>query len=137
MGKLSKVGIGAQRNALKVTPELFQELNKLTSSYIDKNGHEVCNPKPEEIVIGKRPPSLKEQIQRLVKVELSEQAGAQEFETWEEANDFDIEDDGNPLSGLEVQDMIDEEPIEIETPETPPPAEVPAVVPPADNAEPE
>lgn len=42
-----------------------------------------------------------EQIQRLVALELSRQAGLQEFETWEESNDFDVGDDYEPTSPWE------------------------------------
>lgn len=114
MGKASRIGIGAQKNKLKVTPELFQELKALNTSYIDENFHEVPSPVPEEIVVNKRPPSLKEQIQRLVRVELSQQVGDQGMETWEEANDFDIPEETDPISGYEIHDMIPEEPVETE-----------------------
>lgn len=117
MGKLSRTGIGAQRNNLKITPDLFQTLKDLTSSMIDENFHEVPCPKPEEIVVSKRPPSLKEQIQRLVKTELSEQMRLQDMETFEEANDFDIEDeDALPMSEYVIHDMVPEEPVPNEKP---------------------
>lgn len=112
MGKTSKKGVGAQRNRLKVTPELFNELKLLGTSMIDENHHEVPCPVPEEIVVSKRPPSLKEQMQRLIRTELSAQMSNQGMETFEESDDFEIEDDGDPLSGYEVYDMIPEVPIE-------------------------
>lgn len=111
MGKSSRKGVGPQKNALKVSPELFHELKDLVSSVIDENFHEVPNPKPEEIVVSKRPPSLKEQIQRLIKVELSQQMEQQGMETFEEANDFDLEDEGEFISPYEIHDMVEEVPI--------------------------
>lgn len=111
MGKFSKKGIGAQRNSLKVTPELFEQLKDLMTSKIDENHHEVPCPQPEELVVSKRPPSLKEQIQRLIRQEVSEQANDQEMETWDEANDFEVDEDHDPLSGFEIHDMLEEEPL--------------------------
>lgn len=123
MGKLTKKGIGAQKNRLKVTPDLFQELKALATSYIDDNHHEVPCPQPEELIVSKRPPSLQEQIQRLIKVQLSQQMGQQGAETWEEANDFDVDDELDPISGFEIHDMIEEEPIpEPETEPAPEPS---------------
>lgn len=130
MGKLTKKGIGAQKNKLKVTPDLFNELKELATSYIDDNYHEVPNPRPEEIIVSKRPPSLQEQIQRLVRTELSNQVASQGAETWEEANDFDIPEEIDPISGYEINDMIEEEPIPEPEPE---PAEPPS--PATENAE--
>lgn len=129
MGKTSRKGIGAQKNKLKVTPDLFQELKELASSYIDENYHEVPNPQPEELIVSKRPPSLQEQIQRLIKVQLSQEMGQQGAETWEEANDFDIPEEVDPISGYEINDMIDEEPIE------PPPVPEPEPEPPSPATE--
>lgn len=123
MGKSSRKGIGAQRNKLKVTPDLFNELKELASSYIDENYHEVPNPRPDEIVVSKRPPSLQQQIQRLVRTELSNQVAQQGAETWEEANDFDIPEELDPISGYEIEDMIPEEPIQEVEPEPETPAE--------------
>ena len=104
MGKLSRRGIAAPQNKLKVTPELYEDLRGLVTSYIDENYHEVPCPQPEEIVVSKRPPSLKEQIKRLVRVELSQQMDEQGAETFEEANDFDIPEETDPLSRYVIHD---------------------------------
>lgn len=61
---------------------------------LDKNGHEVPDPKPLSIPMGyKRPETLQEQVQRLIRSSMSEYAALQDAETFEEADDFDIEDD--------------------------------------------
>lgn len=60
----------------------------------DERGLEIPDSTPMEIPVGyRRPETLQDQIRRMVRVDLSaaaEQAGAESFD---EANDFDIEDD--------------------------------------------
>lgn len=62
---------------------------------LDKRGHEI--PDPEKIAIPsgfKRPETLAEQIQRLVRSEaLAKEARDAGMETFEEAEDFEIEDE--------------------------------------------
>lgn len=69
---------------------------------------ELCGP-------GSRPPpTLREQIQRYIHQEVSQAAYEQGFETFEEANDLDVDYDGEELdfeSQYEVRDM-DEEPVQ-------------------------
>lgn len=77
------------------------------------DGREVLNPLPMTVDVTPRPPTLQEQIQRLLRVELAAQAKSQGYETFEESVDFDIEDDEEAiLSGFEVKEMIEEEPVE-------------------------
>lgn len=66
----------------------------------DDNGHESLSNKPMAIPVGfKRPETLAEQVARLVRHErLITDAG---YETWEEANDFDV-DDTDPMSPHEM-----------------------------------
>lgn len=60
----------------------------------NERGHEILDPTPVEMPVRfQRPPTLQEQIKAFVKRELSEAAEAQGVETFEEADDFDIEDD--------------------------------------------
>lgn len=60
----------------------------------NERGHEILDPTPVEMPMQwKRPPTLQEQIKAFVRRELSEQAAAAGAETFEEADDFDIEDD--------------------------------------------
>lgn len=132
MGKASRIGVGAQKNMLKVSPELFQTLKDVIHSQIDENFHEVPCPKPEEIVVSKRPPSLKEQIQRLIRVEMSQEMADQGMETFEEANDFDMPDiEPDVFSPYELPEQIEEVPIASapspppETPQEPAPPDDP------------
>lgn len=56
-----------------------------------------------EIPVGfHRPPSLQEQVRRLVRYEMSQEAANQGQETFEEADDFDVGDDFDPSSPYEL-----------------------------------
>lgn len=107
-------------NVLKISPELYDELSRLDTAYINEKGQEVLNPKPTVLELTTRPPSLKEQIQRLVKSELSLQAMSQGRETFEEANDFEVDDDPMPTSQFEMmaeEFLPPEQPSSLTTPE--------------------
>lgn len=77
---------------------------------LNERGHEVPDPTPVEWPAGvRRPETLTEQIQRMVRVAVSQQAAAAGMETFEEADDFDIEDeDGDPTSPYELTMMQEE-----------------------------
>lgn len=100
-----------QPNKLKIDQTLYAEFSKLRRSMLDENGHETPNPKPHDLDVGLRPPSLQEQIQRLVRNELSNQVQNQGAETFDEANDFDVPEDDDPISPYVIHDMVEEEPI--------------------------
>lgn len=79
---------------------------------LNERGQEVLDPTPLSIPVGfHRPPTLREQIQRLMRNEynLLVSRGVDDVETPEEADDFDVGDDVDidPISGHEY---IDEEP---------------------------
>lgn len=70
---------------------------------LDENGHEVPDPTPLEIPAGfKRPETLAEQVQRLVRTSVSEWAARNQEETFEESEDFDVGDDDDPASPYET-----------------------------------
>lgn len=70
---------------------------------LNERGHEVPDPKPMAVPIHfKRPPSLAEQIKKLVRNELSQQASNNGLESFEEGDDFAIGDDFDPLSPWEL-----------------------------------
>lgn len=125
---------------LKMTKDLYDELSKMVHSKHDEKGREIPNPKPKIMNVSVRPPSLQEQIQRLLRVELSRQVQDQGAETFDEANDLDVpEEDPMPLSGYEV--LEDEYPIpkpSLSNNPKQPPAEAPqeAPEPPSASAEP-
>jgi len=62
---------------------------------LDNNGHEILSDKPMAIPVGfRRPPTLAEQVARLVRTErFKESLEHEDLETFEEADDFDIPDD--------------------------------------------
>lgn len=39
------------------------------------------------------PPTLQQQVKAMIQMELSDQMAAEGFETWDEADDFDVDDD--------------------------------------------
>lgn len=61
---------------------------------LDADGHEVPDPRPLTLPSGfKRPETLAEQVQRLVRNHLSRIAEESGAESFEEAEDFDVDDD--------------------------------------------
>lgn len=61
---------------------------------LDEFGREIPDPRPMSIPSGfKRPETLAEQVQRLVRTSISRQAEEQGFETFEDSEDFEIEDE--------------------------------------------
>lgn len=67
--------------------------------------NEVPDPTPMAIPIGfKRPETLAEQVRRLVRSEqLSSYARSQGMESFEEAEDFDVDDDFDPRTPYELE----------------------------------
>lgn len=62
--------------------------------FLNVRGHEVPDPTVVEPPLGYiHQPDVMEQMRRMVRQELSRIADAQEFETFEEADDFEIDDD--------------------------------------------
>lgn len=114
---------------VKVTQELLDKLVTLTESLIDENGNEMPNPAPMEIPVGmKRPPTLQEQIQRVMRSELSQRAMEEGFETYEESIDFDVTDEFETSEPDSQYTVVEEEFVEPAKPsmENEPPPEVPA-----------
>lgn len=71
---------------------------------LNDRGHEILDNTPIEIPLGwRKPESLTEQMRRLIRTEMSIRAQDQGFETFEEADDFDVdEDDPLPQSEWEM-----------------------------------
>lgn len=75
----------------------------LTNDRLDADGNEVLDRTPIAIPAGfKRPESLQEQIQRCVRHSLSEMSAAAGGETFEEADDFEVDDEVDPASPYET-----------------------------------
>lgn len=108
------------KNTISIEEITVDMLKELTTSLIGlEDGREYPNPKKLVLTGISRPPTLKEQIQRVLRTELSRQADEQGFETFEESQDFDIEEESEPLSGYELNEMVEEVPVEsVPEPET-------------------
>lgn len=62
--------------------------------YLDEYGREVLDPNPAAMPLGfKRPESLADTIRRLIRHEVSQAAQESGDETFEDADDFDVDDD--------------------------------------------
>lgn len=84
----------------------------------DERGRELPDDTPLEVPLNwKRPPSLREMIQQHIRTEMSAQADQDGLETFEESDDFDVDEDPDPLSQYELTPMAEERPK--------PPAEAP------------
>lgn len=69
---------------------------------LDKNGHEILDDTPVAIPLRlTRPPTIVDQVRRLVRGAMSDLAQSQGNESFEEADDFDIGDDYEPDSPYE------------------------------------
>lgn len=76
----------------------------------DEQGREILDPTPVAMPVGfKRPPTLDERIRAFVRTELSRQAAEEGNETFEEADDFYVEEEEeSPLSRYELTPMQEE-----------------------------
>lgn len=69
-------------------------------SRLNERGEEIPDPRPVELPIGfERPESIQDMIRRLVQDPMIRQdLDSREVETFDEADDFETEDDGMPVS---------------------------------------
>lgn len=77
---------------MNVSRETIEKLKQLHAG-LDLAGREINDPNPVFIPALNRPLSLQDQIKRVLRTELSQQASAQGFETFEDADDFEVDDD--------------------------------------------
>lgn len=81
----------------------------------DEKGREVLDPTPIEVPLSfRRPLTMQEEIQRMVRQELSRAAESSGFESFEESDDFDVEDDDDLvfMSPYEIREMAHDGPPE-------------------------
>jgi len=78
---------------MEIEKETYDNLESLARAFLSPEGKEVNNPKPLFLELTPKKMSAREEIQRILRVELSHQAQMQGQETYEEANDFDIDED--------------------------------------------
>lgn len=76
------------------------------------DGKEVLDSTPLEVPLHwRRPPSLRDQIKQFVRTELSAQAEDRGFDSFEEADDFEMDEDPDPLSRYELTPAQEEVPV--------------------------
>lgn len=76
--------------------------SRTSSERLNADGWEVLDTTPLSLPSGfKRPETLAEQVQRLVRGSISRYAEASGAETWEEANDFELDEDFDPTTPYE------------------------------------
>lgn len=98
---------------MKIGKKEYDELKKLTIAQLNAAGEELLNPVPLELEVLPIEESLEAKIARLIQNQVSMQADAQGYETWEEFNDFEVKDpDDIPEFRSDFELMEDEEPKE-------------------------
>lgn len=81
------------------------------AKYTKDNRKEIPDPRPVAVPVGyRRPLTLQEEIKRFVRAELSQVAQAHELETFEEADDFDVDEDPELISPYEIPEAAPEWP---------------------------
>lgn len=71
---------------------------------LNELGEEIPDPTPIEIPAGmKRPETLAEQVQRLVRRQVSDYAALHGHETFEEADDLEVDEDFDPFTPYETE----------------------------------
>lgn len=75
----------------------------------NEKGQEIPDPTPVEVPLNfRRPPSLNDRIRSMIAREMSQYASAQGAETFEEANDFEVDEDPDFKSPYEVTELQEE-----------------------------
>lgn len=78
------------------------EILEPSNARLDEHGWELLDGTPVSLPSGmKRPDTLQEQIRRMIRTAVD--AGNNDVDNWEEANDFDVADDFDPSSPFETQ----------------------------------
>lgn len=97
-----------RRLGMKISKELYDELILLQGrARMDEKGRELHNPEPaHEVLPHQRPLTLREQIQRVIRDNVSREAMESGHETFDEANDFDVgtEFETDPSSKYELME---------------------------------
>lgn len=82
----------------------------------DEFGREIPDPTPVAVPAGwSRPVPLQQQIQAMIRTELSRKAVEDGQESFEEADDFDVDEEPDPLSPYEMPEGLPERPTRHET----------------------
>lgn len=76
----------------------------------DERGREILNPEPVSVTVDRKPLSMHERVRRMVRYELSQRARENGMETFDEANDFDTDEDSfdSPEPETRYQQVVEE-----------------------------
>lgn len=87
----------------KKTPKTLDEAEAVAVARLNARGQEIPDPEPMVMPAGfRRPETLAEQVQRLVRTHISREAELAGAETFEESEDFDVDDDMEPNTPYET-----------------------------------
>lgn len=82
--------------------EQIENLEAKIAVRLDHLGREIPDPEPLVLPSGfRRPETLQEQVRRLVRTSLSLQAAEEGYETFEESEDFNVDDEVDPSTPYE------------------------------------
>jgi hypothetical protein len=97
-----EINMGKNKQLVAPKNKTFgQKLKKCLG--LDDKGREKIDPRPVAMPVGfGKPPSMQERIRELFKAERELYESEKEFETFEDADDFDIGDDYDPASPFEL-----------------------------------
>lgn len=71
-----------------------EQILKLDRAMLTEDGKEILNPKPKLALVGAaKPESLLEKMRKMKKIDQTMEAMEKHHETWEEHNDFHMDDD--------------------------------------------
>lgn len=104
---------------MKIDAKLLEHLKTLTVAELAEDGSELNNPTPDELLVNPSPLTLEQKMKRIIQVEMSKQAEEQGFETFEEADDFDVEDPWEVRQFVNQYDLDDVPDGEIDHPKPP------------------
>lgn len=80
----------------------------------DAEGREILDNTPVEMPLNyKEPPSIQDMIRQAIRIEMSQQAAAQGMESFEEADDFAVDDDDDFVSPYQLSEMQEEIPLPV------------------------
>jgi hypothetical protein len=118
---------------MKITKELYEQFDKTGKAIIAEDGGEILDDRKIDLPVGvQRPPSLVEQIKRLMRGPLAQQAREQEMESFEESDDFEWDDPEETEMDTPYAVNAEDLPVTMEMEE--PPADYPAEEAPGESA---
>lgn len=96
-------------NILRKNPEKMDEFKKLKRVKYDEDGHEIPNPVPKFKIIGSRPDTLEEQIDRCIRKKAGRMV-VPVVDSPEESDDFDFDDPDDMTTAYTVTEEFDSVP---------------------------